>query len=85
MIARIAFMYLHSNAEDVYYCPKCDRSVSKERLVEIDAELGEKFGMSCLRSMRCPVCETEFIDLERVAPGGEDHVGETRGKVPKRR
>ena len=80
---RIAFMYLHSNAYAVYYCPRCDRSISRERLMEIDTELREKFGKSCLGSMRCPVCETEFIDLEKVAPGGDRHVGEIRGKDTK--
>lgn len=78
--ARIAFMYLHANAYGVYYCPKCDRSVSKEQLVEIDAELRERFGRSCLSSLKCPVCETGFIDLERIEPGGERHVGEVRRK-----
>ena len=76
-------MYQHSNSHGVYYCPKCDRSVPKERLEEIDLELVEKFGKSCLRTMRCPVCETEFIDLEKVRPGGESHVGEIRGKESK--
>lgn len=79
-LARIAFMYLHIDAYDVYYCPKCDRSISKERLVEIDAELRERFGRSCLPSLRCPVCETEFIDLEKVESGGEKLVGEVRRK-----
>jgi hypothetical protein len=69
----------------VYYCPRCDRSISKERLVEIDIELKERFGRSCLSSMRCPVCETEFIDLERITPGGDCHVGEARGKDAKHR
>ncbi|MGB2582441.1 MAG: hypothetical protein WBD03_08260 [Thermoplasmata archaeon] len=64
----------------MYYCPKCDRSISKERLVEIDAELRERFGRSCLPSLRCPVCETEFIDLEKVESGGEKLVGEVRRK-----
>lgn len=77
---RIAFMYQHINVYDVYYCPKCDRSISRERLVEIDAELRERFGRSGLPGLKCPVCETEFIDLEKVQPGGEGHVGETRKK-----
>lgn len=62
----------------VYYCPKCDRTVSRERLEEIDTELAERFGKSCLSSMRCPVCDTEFIDLDKVPPGGEDRVGRAR-------
>lgn len=62
----------------VYYCPKCDRTISKERLEEIDAELKARFDKGCLASMKCPVCDTEFIDLDRVHPGGGRHVGEKR-------
>jgi hypothetical protein len=62
----------------VYYCPKCDRSVSREHLEKVDAELVARFGKSCLATMRCPVCDSEFIDLEQVRPGGETHVGEKR-------
>jgi hypothetical protein len=64
--------------KSVYYCPKCDRTVSRERLEQIDADLVERFGKSCLSTMKCPVCDTDFIDLGSVSPGGEKHVGETR-------
>jgi hypothetical protein len=73
-------MYEHLDSCNVYYCPKCDRSVPKERLVEIDSELRERFGKSSLSGMRCPVCETEFIDLDKVEAGGERHVGTVRRK-----
>jgi len=84
-LARIAFMYQHINAYDVYYCPKCDRSVSRERLVEIDAELRERFGRCCLPSLICPVCETEFIDLEKVESGGDRHVRDAKRKEAEHR
>jgi len=64
--------------KSVYYCPKCDRTISRERLEQIDADLVEKFGKSCLSTMKCPVCDTDFIDLGTVPPGGESHVGEAR-------
>jgi len=64
--------------KSVYYCPKCDRTISRERLEQIDADLVERFGKSCLSTMRCPVCDTDFIDLDQVPPGGERHVGDTR-------
>jgi uncharacterized protein with PIN domain len=64
--------------KSVYYCPKCDRTISRERLEQVDADLVERFGKSCLSTMRCPVCDTEFIDLVTVEPGGESHVGESR-------
>ena len=64
----------------VYYCPKCDRTIPKERLEEIDAELRARFGKGCLSTMKCPVCDTEFIDLDRVTPEGGKHVGEKRRK-----
>lgn len=62
----------------VYYCPKCDRAVSRERLEQIDPELAERFGKSCLYSMKCPVCDTDFIDLDKVPPGGDSHVCKAR-------
>ncbi|UCE80330.1 MAG: hypothetical protein JSV94_03945 [Methanobacteriota archaeon] len=64
----------------MYYCPKCDRTVPKERLEEIDVELRSRFDRGCLHSLKCPVCEMEFIDLEQIRPGGEKHVGEKRRK-----
>ncbi len=64
--------------KSVYYCPKCDRTVSRERLEQIEADLVGRFGKSCLTTMRCPVCDTDFIDLGDVRPGGEGHVGEAR-------
>jgi hypothetical protein len=73
-------MYEEYYAQTVYYCPKCDRTIPKERLVEIDSELRERFGRSCLPSMSCPVCETGLIDLNNVRPGGERYVGKVSGK-----
>lgn len=64
--------------KSVYYCPKCDKTVSREHLLEVDADLVERFGKSCLSTMRCPVCDTEFIDLDKVTPGGDRHVGQVR-------
>ena len=59
----------------VYYCPKCDRILPKERVEEADKELRTRFGIDKLSSLRCPVCDTEYIDLDKVAKGGEKHVG----------
>ncbi len=63
---------------DVYYCPKCDRTISKERLVQTDRELRSKFGIDKLSSLRCPVCGTEYMDLDKVKKGGIEHVGKSR-------
>ncbi|MFY9606210.1 MAG: hypothetical protein WAS24_05720 [Thermoplasmata archaeon] len=59
----------------VYYCPKCDRTLPKERVEEADRKLRTRFGIDKLSSLRCPVCDTEYIDLDKVAKGGEKHVG----------
>ena len=80
MIHSTAFMYQQLDFSVVYYCPKCDRTIPKERLEEIDADLKERFGKGCIESMKCPVCDTEFIDMDQVQPGGEKHVGESRRK-----
>lgn len=62
----------------MYYCPKCDRSIPKEKLDERDTELRKKYGISKLSSLRCPVCDSEFIDLDKCREGGAKHVGKTR-------
>ena len=62
----------------MYYCPKCDRTIAKERVEEVDRELREKFGVGRLGELRCPVCNSQYIDLDTVTKGGEKHVGKTR-------
>jgi hypothetical protein len=62
----------------VYYCPKCDQKIPKERLQDVDARLRERFGVDRLSCLRCPVCDFELIDLDKVRAGGEKHVGEIR-------
>lgn len=62
----------------MYYCPKCDRTISKERVERADRELRERYGVGKLSELKCPVCDCEYIDLDRVAKGGKDHVGKTQ-------
>lgn len=64
----------------VYYCPKCDRTLPKERLAEADRELRRRFGIADLSQLRCPVCGCEYIDLDKVPKEGMEHVGRTRKK-----
>jgi ssDNA-binding Zn-finger/Zn-ribbon topoisomerase 1 len=59
----------------VYYCPKCDKTISKDRVEKTDMELRERFGIERLSRLRCPVCDTEYIDLDRVVKGGVENVG----------
>jgi ssDNA-binding Zn-finger/Zn-ribbon topoisomerase 1 len=59
----------------VYYCPKCDKTLSKDRVEKTDRELRSMFGIDKLSALRCPVCGCEYIDLEKVRKGGEGHVG----------
>lgn len=65
----------------MYYCPKCDRSIAKEKVEETDRELRERFGVMTLSSLRCPVCDCEYIDLDRVTEGGQKHAGKARRKA----
>jgi hypothetical protein len=62
----------------VYYCPKCDRTIPKERVAKVDRELKERFDIDRLSKRRCPVCDTEYIDLDKVPDGGKKYVGEGR-------
>ncbi len=67
----------------MYYCPRCDRALPKDRVEQADRELREKFGVVKLGELRCPVCDSEYIDLEKVAKGGEAHVGKARRPDPR--
>jgi hypothetical protein len=51
---------------------------SSMRVEEADRELREKFGITKLSSLRCPVCDTEYLDLDRCSKGGVEHVGKSR-------
>jgi hypothetical protein len=64
----------------VYYCPKCDRAIPKDRVAKADRELRERFDNDRLSRRRCPVCDTEYIDLEKVSDGGRKHV--VKGRQP---
>jgi len=46
------------------YCPRCERTISKERMERVERELRERFGNDALSRGRCPVCGTPLIDLE---------------------
>jgi len=65
----------NSIRRNVYYCPKCDKTLPKEKVEKIDMELRERFGVEKLSRLRCPVCDADYIDLDRVAKGGETNVG----------
>jgi len=60
---------------NVYYCPKCDKTLPKDRVEKIDMELRERFGIERLSRLRCPICDAEYIDLDKVAKEGEKNVG----------
>lgn len=62
----------------MYYCPRCDRKISKERIEEADRELRERFGVTKLSSLRCPVCDCEYIDLDKVKQGGGRYAGNAK-------
>lgn len=62
----------------VYYCPKCDRTIAKDRVEKADRELKERFDIDKLSKCRCPVCDAEYIDLDEVPDGGKKHVGKGR-------
>jgi hypothetical protein len=64
----------------MYYCPKCDRTITKERVEQADRELRAQFGITKLSSLRCPVCDADYIDLDKCKRGGAEHVGKSREK-----
>jgi ssDNA-binding Zn-finger/Zn-ribbon topoisomerase 1 len=46
------------------YCPKCEKTISRERLEEIERELRERFDNQSISQGLCPVCGTRLIDLK---------------------
>lgn len=81
-MVRLRLYYGTAMCENVYYCPRCDKTIPKERVDKTDRELKEKFGVSGLSDLRCPVCDCEYIDLDKVTKGGEEHVGKTKKGAP---
>ena len=46
------------------YCPKCCKTIKKEREEAIRKELMEKYGRDPLGKGICPVCGTALVDVE---------------------
>jgi ssDNA-binding Zn-finger/Zn-ribbon topoisomerase 1 len=47
------------------YCPKCDKSIKRERIAEVNLTLKEKFKTNNLERGLCPVCGTRLFDLSK--------------------
>lgn len=44
------------------YCPRCDRTIKKDHLEQVNQELKRKFDVDSLEKGNCPVCGTALID-----------------------
>ncbi|MDD1764943.1 MAG: hypothetical protein LUO84_00625 [Methanomassiliicoccales archaeon] len=51
------------------YCPKCEKTVKRERLEEIRKELKDRFESTSLDEGICPVCGTSLIDVSKRQEG----------------
>ncbi|MGD0057534.1 MAG: hypothetical protein ABSB83_06760 [Methanomassiliicoccales archaeon] len=47
------------------YCPKCEKTIKKERLEEIRKELKNRFDSNSLERGICPVCGTQLIEMSK--------------------
>jgi hypothetical protein len=47
------------------YCPRCDRTLPKDRLERANEALKSQFNKSSLEHGNCPVCDTPLIDLDK--------------------
>lgn len=47
------------------YCPKCEKTIRKERFDELKKELQDRFENDSLSQGLCPVCGTPLIELSR--------------------
>jgi ssDNA-binding Zn-finger/Zn-ribbon topoisomerase 1 len=50
---------------DDMYCPKCDKTIKRERIAEVNLTLKEKFKSDNLERGLCPVCGTRLFDLSK--------------------
>ena len=46
------------------HCPRCNKSIDKAKIEEIDARLMNTFQNDSLRRGKCPVCGTPLIDTD---------------------
>jgi ssDNA-binding Zn-finger/Zn-ribbon topoisomerase 1 len=46
------------------YCPKCEKTIKKERIKQVNQELKDRFNMDSLEKGQCPVCGTGLLDPE---------------------
>jgi ssDNA-binding Zn-finger/Zn-ribbon topoisomerase 1 len=46
------------------YCPRCEKTIKKERLAQVNRELKERFASSALDKGLCPVCGYRLLDRE---------------------
>ena len=47
------------------YCPRCERTIKKEKLEELDQELKRRFDRDSIERGKCPVCDTPLIQLNK--------------------
>jgi len=47
------------------YCPRCERTIKKERLEDLNLELKRKFDKDSIEHGKCPVCDTPLIQLKK--------------------
>ena len=45
------------------YCPRCEKTIKKERMEEINKNLKNRFDKDSLEHGSCPVCGTQLLDL----------------------
>jgi len=51
------------------YCPKCEKTVKKERLEDVKKELKKRFDSNSLQRNICPVCGTQLVELSKKREG----------------
>lgn len=55
------------------YCPKCCKTIKKERIEAIRKELVEKYHQDPLGKGLCPVCSTPLVDVEEARRKKDAH------------
>jgi uncharacterized protein with PIN domain len=50
---------------DDMYCPKCDKTIKRERIAAVNLTLKENFKNNNLEKGLCPICGTRLFDLSK--------------------
>jgi len=52
------------------YCPRCGKTIKRDRIESLNLELKSRFGVDALEKGTCPVCGTALMDIAKIRKDG---------------